>query len=321
MRLIYQSFGVSRGSRDGAYGRVLKRIVEAAASPGVTVEIRGLSPHRAIADQYRYLEFQDAVEVLERGLEAEREGFDAFLIGNIFEPGLHEMRELLNIPVLGLRESSVHVACLMGSSFSLVNVNPKFRHRIVEGVRPWAEHIVTCELDTMVRTHGCLDYVTIFYGEMYGGSLPEAKRYTGTKAVGFRLFDAVIYKPEELKELLSKSVEDIAAMREHLVYQKFLHEGALQRLAAAYRLDVTPRLTVIGSPPETHFGALTGLMSAFPNHTGVLPPTNVALDGTPGGAEGIVLRTPDRKFICKIRFEDYERTLRAGYQAQRASGR
>ena len=45
------------------------------------------------------------------------------------------MRELLNIPVLGLRESSVHVACLMGASFSLVNVNPKFRHRIVEGVR------------------------------------------------------------------------------------------------------------------------------------------------------------------------------------------
>ena len=110
-------------------------------------------------------------------------------------------------------------------------------------------------------------------------------------------------------------------MREHLVYQKFLHEGALQRLAAAYRLDVTPRLTVIGSPPETHFGALTWLMSAFPNHNGVLPPTNVALDGTPGGAEGIVLRTPDRKFICKIRVEDYERTLRAGYQAQRASGR
>jgi allantoin racemase len=135
MRLLYQSFGVSRESRDGAYGRVLKKIVEAASSPGVEVEIRGLSPHRAIADQYRYLEFQDAIEVLERGLEAERDGYDAFLIGNIFEPGLHEMRELLNIPVLGLRESAVHVACLMGASFSLVNVNPKFRHRIVEGVR------------------------------------------------------------------------------------------------------------------------------------------------------------------------------------------
>jgi allantoin racemase len=135
MRLLYQSFGVSRGSRDGAYARVLKKIVDASAGSDVHVEICGLSPHRAIADQYRYLEFLDAVEILEKGLEAERDGYDAFLIGNIFEPGLHELREALNIPVLGLRESAVHVACLMGPNFSLVNVNPKFRHRILEGIR------------------------------------------------------------------------------------------------------------------------------------------------------------------------------------------
>ena len=135
MRLFYQSFGVSRGSRDGAYGQLLKRIVEGAAEPGTEIDIQGLSPNRAIADQYRYLEFLDTAEVLENGLRAEREGYDAFLIGNIFQPGLHELRELLNIPVLGLRESTVHVACLMGASFSLINVNPKFVHSIVSGVR------------------------------------------------------------------------------------------------------------------------------------------------------------------------------------------
>ena len=51
MRLFYQSFGVSRGSRDGAYGRVLKRIVDSAAAPGTEISINGLSPHRAIAEQ------------------------------------------------------------------------------------------------------------------------------------------------------------------------------------------------------------------------------------------------------------------------------
>jgi allantoin racemase len=135
MRLLYQSFGVSRGSRTGAYGQLLKKIVETAAAPGTEIVVQGLSPHRAVADQYRYLEFLDTVEVLERGLQAESEGYDAFLIGNIFEPGLHELREALNIPVLGLRESAVHVACLMGATFSIINVNPKFRHRIVEGVK------------------------------------------------------------------------------------------------------------------------------------------------------------------------------------------
>jgi Asp/Glu/hydantoin racemase len=135
MRFFYQSFGVSRGSRDGAYGRVLQRIVDAAAAPGTEISINGLSPHRAIAEQYRYLEFLDTAEVLENSLRAEAEGYDAFLIGNIFDPGLHELRELLNIPVLGLCEASVHVACLMGTTFSLINVNPKFTHRIVESVK------------------------------------------------------------------------------------------------------------------------------------------------------------------------------------------
>src|SRR5215472_5746887 len=59
MRLFYQSFGVSRGTRDGRYGRVLKSILDRAAAPGTEISIHGLSPHRAIAEQYRYLEFLD----------------------------------------------------------------------------------------------------------------------------------------------------------------------------------------------------------------------------------------------------------------------
>ena len=38
------------------------------------------------------------------------------------------------IPVLGLCESALHVACMMGASFSLVTINEKFTPRIVENV-------------------------------------------------------------------------------------------------------------------------------------------------------------------------------------------
>jgi allantoin racemase len=96
--------------------------------------VHGLSPGKAIADQYRYLEFRDTGEILENGLNAERQGYDAFLIGNIFEPGLHALREFLNIPVLGLCEASVHLACLMGAKFSVVNVNAKFAVRVAENI-------------------------------------------------------------------------------------------------------------------------------------------------------------------------------------------
>ena len=65
---------------------------------------------------------------------AVREGYDAFLIGNIADPGLREAREIANIPVLGLCESAMHVACMMGANFSFVTINEKFTPRIVENV-------------------------------------------------------------------------------------------------------------------------------------------------------------------------------------------
>ncbi len=134
MKLFYQSMGVARRSETGPYAHALSSILRDAAEPGTEIAVHGLSPGKAIADQYRYLELLDTAEVLDNGLRAEREAYDAFLIGNVFEPGMHALREVLNIPVLGLLESSVHVACLMGASFSIVNVNPKFTRKVTENV-------------------------------------------------------------------------------------------------------------------------------------------------------------------------------------------
>ena len=134
MNLLYQSLGVARGSETGAYAQTLTSVLQGGAAPGTSISVHGLGPGKAIADQYRFLELLDTQEILENGLRAERDGYDAFLIGNIFEPGLHALREALNIPVLGLCESAVHLACLMGASFSIVNVNPKFTRRIAENI-------------------------------------------------------------------------------------------------------------------------------------------------------------------------------------------
>ncbi|MGE0698076.1 MAG: aspartate/glutamate racemase family protein, partial [Hyphomicrobiaceae bacterium] len=85
-------------------------------------------------DQFRYLEFLETAEVLENVHIAVERGFDAFLIGNICDPGLREAREFASIPVLGLCESSLHIACMMGVKVSLVTINAKFTPRIVENV-------------------------------------------------------------------------------------------------------------------------------------------------------------------------------------------
>src|SRR5262249_11227889 len=62
------------------------------------------------------------------------EGFDGFLIGNIADPGLREAREIASMPVLGLCETSLHVASMMGANFALIASNEKHRTRVMENV-------------------------------------------------------------------------------------------------------------------------------------------------------------------------------------------
>ena len=117
MKLWYQS--MSRQTEWGGYPRVLRGILDKVRDPDTEIHVAGITEIGGIGDQFRYLEYLETGEVLKNVHRAVREGFDAFLIGNIADPGLQEAREIADIPVLGLCESALHVACMMGASFSL----------------------------------------------------------------------------------------------------------------------------------------------------------------------------------------------------------
>lgn len=74
------------------------------------------------------------MSILDSVLDAEQSGFDAVAIGNILDPALREARSMVDIPVLGYGETSMLTACLMGSKFALVGVNPYFGGRFEENV-------------------------------------------------------------------------------------------------------------------------------------------------------------------------------------------
>jgi allantoin racemase len=132
MKLWYQS--LTRQTAWPAYHEALRRVLDAAKDPGTEIEIHGIEKRGGIGDQYRYLEFIEANEVLENVDRATKAGFDAFLIGNFADPGLREAREICNMPVLGLCETSVHLANMMAGNFSLVAGNEKSVCKIVENV-------------------------------------------------------------------------------------------------------------------------------------------------------------------------------------------
>jgi allantoin racemase len=132
MKLWYQS--MTRMAEWGGYPAVLRGILDRVGDPGTDIHVAGITKIGGVGDQYRYLEFLETAEVLTNVQRAVNEGFDAVLIGNIADPGLHEAREIADIPVLGLCESAMHIACMMGASFGFVTINEKFTPRIVENV-------------------------------------------------------------------------------------------------------------------------------------------------------------------------------------------
>ena len=132
MKLWYQS--LARETEATPYGEMLKRVIAKACDPGTTVHLQGVRESAGIGVHYRFLEHHDIREVVTNAMKAEREGYDAFLIGNISDGGIREAREVANIPVLGLCETSLHLACIMGANFSLVTISPKWTPRLLENV-------------------------------------------------------------------------------------------------------------------------------------------------------------------------------------------
>ena len=90
---------------------------------------------------------------LSRVVEAERTGYDAFIIGTAPDAGLRDARTLVDIPVIGYSEVSMHMACMLGTHFAYVGfIDMQHRHEenariygLGERIRPWGHVPVTAK--------------------------------------------------------------------------------------------------------------------------------------------------------------------------------
>lgn len=157
------------------------------------------------------------------------------------------------------------------------------------------------------------DKLTVIYGEFYGGKVSSNSKWYGQDKVGFRVFDVAVY--DDLS-ILDRSIPQISRWRETetengIIYgQNFLSIEEMINFMNDFQLlpkfQLVPLIT-------TNFGQLSDYshQSVLNYLNTYISKTNVALsDKAMGNAEGIVLRTNDRSKIVKIRFEDYQRTLK-----------
>jgi allantoin racemase len=122
VRIWYQSFVDPQ--EQAPYMDRLRERLRRHAGPGVIVDVFGVTP----PDRFFHplTEFRCADQAIRNALAAERQGYDAFVIGHFQEPGLTECRGALDIPVIGLGEAAMLFACSVGRRFALVTIDPVF---------------------------------------------------------------------------------------------------------------------------------------------------------------------------------------------------
>lgn len=105
-------------------------MVESQLPPGVCrkdIEIAFVGAGRVmtLADSYFDMALME-MAVIEAGMRAEEEGFDAVCINTVSDSGLAALRSRLRIPVLAPGQSSFHLASMLGHKFSVLTMWPRW---------------------------------------------------------------------------------------------------------------------------------------------------------------------------------------------------
>ena len=128
IRICYQSYV---DYENGAtYWDHLRLHIGDIVDEGTEVDVIGITPFDSYA--HPLVEFRCAREMIAHAIQAERDGYDAFIVGHFQDAGLYEARSAVDIPVLALGEATMLYSCQLGQQSGIVTINPRFI--------PWFHH-------------------------------------------------------------------------------------------------------------------------------------------------------------------------------------
>ena len=109
-------------SMTGHLRRELERV------KGRATELTVLNPKRGpVSIESAYDEAYAIPPTLELVARAQTEGYDAIVLACFSDPGLDAAREVVSIPVVGMEESTLHIAAMLGHRFAILT---SFRQRV-----------------------------------------------------------------------------------------------------------------------------------------------------------------------------------------------
>jgi len=136
MKIWYQTYaalGVDPKWKN--YETDLKSYVQKVARPDTKVDVYGVEKYALKMNYSDYLQFMHLPQVIDKALQAEREGYDGFCIGGTLDLGHMYLREVLDIPVAFIAESSFYNACQLARKFGIVGMNEEVLRRQMDLVK------------------------------------------------------------------------------------------------------------------------------------------------------------------------------------------
>ena len=113
---------------------------------GKDTELTVVNPeHGPVSIESEYDEAMAIPPTLELVRQAEADGYDAVVLACFSDPGLEAARELVSIPVVGIEESTLHVAAQLGHRFTILTA----RNQRVPGK---IEHVVGSGLESKLAS-------------------------------------------------------------------------------------------------------------------------------------------------------------------------
>jgi len=88
------------------------------------VKVKSVNPGLDRAtDLHVYFHFLNKRSIIEKIIEAEEESYDAVVVGCYLDPGVREARATVKIPVIGIAQASMLLACQLGRRFAVITLN------------------------------------------------------------------------------------------------------------------------------------------------------------------------------------------------------
>lgn len=155
--------------------------MQACLDPAFELAFHTITP--SVTTVHALSEFRFSREVIKGALQAEQDGCDVFFMNHFQDVGLYDARASVNIPVLGLGETTMLHACTLGRRLGLIAINPAF-------IPTHADQVARYGLQQRVAGIRCINANISDYMEAF--TSPEKKAELGAifQREARRLMDA-----------------------------------------------------------------------------------------------------------------------------------